>query len=268
MASEEMVAVAEDTAVLAEDLVRAAATMRFKLIATALVAGTAGAVGGFFLCKKLLKENYEDIAAQETEEAKEFYKRLYAPKASPEKVSGVEIGPLETAPFRSEGLQEAVDAMEQYAPEPVERTTVQNIFTNQGDEADVIEDVWDIETELRMRTEDAPFIISEEEFLQGEKNYEQAPVTYWENDETLVDERDQMIPDKDEKVGDHNLAKFGHGSGDPNKLYVRNDVLEVDFEIARSFGSYAREVLGFEHSDDEPRSRRRRRPRFDDDERA
>jgi hypothetical protein len=265
MAAEEIVAVAEANAELAEDLVHAAATMRVKLVGTAVIAGLVGAVGGFYLCKKLLKTDYEETIAQEIEEAKEFYKRLYAPKASPEEVSGVKIGPLETAPFRSEGLEEAVDAMQEYAPEPVERTTVQNIFKNNGDEVDVIEDVWDMATELSLRTADVPYIISAEEYLQAEPGYEQAAVTFWENDETLVDERDQMIPDKDEKVGDHNLAKFGHGSMDPNKLYVRNEVLEVDFEIARSFGSYAREVLGFEHSDDEPRSRRRRRPRYDDE---
>ena len=48
-------------------------------------------------------------------------------------------------------------------------------------------------------------------------------------------------------------------------LFVRNEKIEVDFEISRAFGSYAKEVLGFEHSDDEPRSRRRRRPQWDDE---
>lgn len=252
---------------LGEEIVRAEMSVRTKLVLVAVLAGSAGAAAGFFGAKKLLKDGYADLASVEIEEAKHFYQKFYAPKPSPEEVSGVE---LQKSPA-PESLERAVGAMQDYAGgefgEQQQVTQVRNIFKNDGEIVDEDEEAWDMEKELRSRTEDAPYIINEEEFLQGEKNYEQISVTYFEEDETLVDSADSMIPDKDEKVGDHNLAKMGHGSNDPNKLYVRNDVLEVEFEIARSLGSYAKEVLGFEHSDHEPRSRRRRQ-RFDDDERS
>lgn len=258
--------------VVAEEIVRFGVSGRTKLIVAAAAATAVGFGVGFFTAKKLLTEGYADLATAEIEEAKEFYKNLYAPKAQPDVLSGAdlrEVTPSDAVDGVNQLMEPAVEAVRTYTGDFDEQqvTQVRNIFKNDGTEVDVIQDVWDIDTEMRMRTEDAPFIISHEEFLQGEKDYEQAAVTYYEEDETLVDERDQMIPDKDEKVGDHNLLRMGHGSDDPNKLYVRNDVIEVDFEIARSNGSYAREVLGFEHSDDAPRSRRGR-PRWDDDERA
>lgn len=89
-----------------------------------------------------------------------------------------------------------------------------------------------------------PYIISREEFEENENEYNQNTLTYYEADNTLVDERDQPIQPINTVVGDRNL-KFGHASGDMNIVYVRNENLEVDFEVCRSYGSFAEEVLGF-----------------------
>jgi len=239
-------------------------TMRQAVSLAACGGAVVGGLVGALTVKRLLREDYEERVTLEIMEAREFYKNLYAPKPTPEELSGVKTdtsgwaAPVVTEPTM---LAEAVDALQEYGNEEATKegvTVVTNIFNARDEELAVIQDVWDIETEMKHRTEDAPFIISEEEFNVGEKDYEQLAMTYYEEDEVLADDRDQMIPDKDEKVGDHNLAKFGHGSGDPNMLYVRNDVLDVDIAIALSNGSYSREVLGFTHSD-KPQSRRRRR---------
>jgi hypothetical protein len=37
---------------------------------------------------------------------------------------------------------------------------------------------------------------------------------------------------------------FGHGSGDPNVVYIRNEKLQAEYEVLRDPGSYEIEVLG------------------------
>ena len=71
-----------------------------------------------------------------------------------------------------------------------------------------------------------------------------------------------MIPDADDAVGEMNLHRFGHGSGDNNVVYIRNDRLENDFIVLRSQGEYAKEVLGLRHS----HGGSRKTPRFRGDD--
>jgi hypothetical protein len=123
---------------------------------------------------------------------------------------------------------------------------------------------WDYAAELEKRGDD-PYVIHIDEFRQNEPEHSQTTVTYYEKDDVLLDEREQdLISDLDGVVGLNNLQLFGHGSGDPNVVYVRNDAIDSDFEICRNPGSYAEEVHGLKHSD-EP-GKRRRTPRGFDDE--
>jgi hypothetical protein len=103
----------------------------------------------------------------------------------------------------------------------------------------------------------APYVISWDEFASAVLEYDQDTLTYFEKDDILVDGRDDAVNDVDGTVGLANLERFGDQSKDNNIVYVRNDKLGLDFEIVRSKGSYAKEVLGFiEHS--EPRGRPRK----------
>lgn len=88
-----------------------------------------------------------------------------------------------------------------------------------------------------------PYVISVTEFTDNETQYGQNSISYYQGDDVLADERDQPIPDIEYIVGRKNL-RFGDGSGDPNIVFVRNDELEVDFEVCQSLGTYAEEVLG------------------------
>ena len=49
-----------------------------------------------------------------------------------------------------------------------------------------------------------------------------------------------------------NLKKFGVGTKSKHLVHIRNPITEIDYEVAKSDGKYAREVLGF---DDEPELR-------------
>lgn len=142
-------------------------------------------------------------------------------------------------------------------PEPVTR----NIFKDNPPP----EDNWDWHRERTQRSPLKPYVIHREERDENEA-YDIVTYTYYEADDVVCNERDEVIPEDDREriMGETNVEKFGHGSGDASIVYIRNDQLEMDVELVRSPNSYAEEVHGFEpkikHSD-----RRRERTYFDDE---
>ena len=239
---------------------------------TALGGAAAATTVSMTILKKKLRLKYEQIAQQEIADAKEFYSAV-THKPDLEDVA------RERLP-KNEKLDAAAVAIKGYgghdltsdprtavkAANPnVDETVSHNIFVD-GAPVDVDPSDFDYEAEIATRSETAPYIISKDEWAQNEKEYDQVELTYFAGDDTLADEK-AIIPDSDEAVGDLNLHRFGHGSGDNNILYVRNDRLENDFVIVKSEGEYAKEVLGLRHSDDYGRhagSRKERRYRGDD----
>ena len=231
-------------------------TKRQQLIilgVTVAVSSIAGAVSGYFVAKKRLETKYAEISKQEIAEAKTFYSVLHKPD-SPEAAAAALIP--------EENLKQAAEALKSYQgtdeedPKKVEDAeTAINIFSQPDDE-------FDYDEEVKKRTPERPYIITQEEYFLAEGGHEQVTITYYEGDDVLADERDQPVPEPDRVVGEDNLTRFGHGSKDKNIVYVRNERLGAEYEVVRSGGSFSREVLGFvEHSD----GRRRRSHRRGDD---
>jgi hypothetical protein len=104
---------------------------------------------------------------------------------------------------------------------------------------------WDQEKENadRERYQGRPYVISVEEFQANELDLPQQTVTFYEGDRVLVDYEDVPIYNYPNVVGE---LLFGHGSGDPNIVYVRNPRGKVEYEVLRDHGHYASEVLGHE----------------------
>lgn len=121
-----------------------------------------------------------------------------------------------------------------------------NRKNNIWDDAKPHEDVdFDYTEEVRARTEDAPYIISKEEFLENVPDFTQFGLTYFAEDKIMIDEDDDIVVDPDAWVGMHNL-RFGHRSEDNRIVYIRNPVFNHDFQVALSDGSYRAEVAGFD----------------------
>lgn len=222
--------------------------------ASAVLGLTVGAVSGYLVARKLLEMKYEKLAEREIAEAKEFYQVLY-------KKDGFET-PEEAA--KTLGLEEVIDDGSDTAKKLIEdrKRIVKaaeslrtyrgimdggeddgkknvNIFTTSDQELPS-------EDDLRDRTEEAPYVITKDEFLTNETQYTQVCLTYYEGDEVLADDQDQIVPDLDSLVGENNVpVRFGYRSKDPNIVYVRNDSLDIEFEILRSTGKYSEEVAGF-----------------------
>jgi hypothetical protein len=246
---------------------------------TLIGVAAASAYAGYKFAQKKLETKYDQHAEEQIAAAKEYYSR-YAkadayetPEKAVEALIPVEERQIEEPDPEAEAklAAEAVEAVQKYAGgaqpvaydkvierdlssmrveqdgtvrmEQVQGTVevVTNVFTD----ADLSK--WDYESEMAKRSHDQPYIITEEEYLQNDPEHDQVSITYYAGDDTLADVQDIVIEDHD-RIGVDNLVRFGHGNKNPHLLYVRNEVLELDFEITRSSGEYADEVLDLKHS--------------------
>lgn len=216
-----------------------------------------GCAGMYFVCNKQLKLKYNKIADAEIEEMKAHYRKR--------EVELLEMQE-EIARQPKPDLDSMVEKLGYKAPEVDAEEEAEEVDAEPVDSAWDHRDVWDYDREMRARSREIPFVLHKDEFDQ-EEVAQQITVTYFEGDDVLVDEKDEVITKKDETVGMDNLNQFGHGSGDPNVVYVRNAHLGVDYEILRHKGHYAKEILGLEEESLEHSDMPRRRMRFDDDRR-
>jgi len=255
-----------------------------------VVAGAGLGVVAYKIAKKRLQKEYEEKLDQDLAEMREFYIRqakagkYSTPRSAAEAMlTNDAVETLEK--YRAEQKARAEKAEEK--PEPVgprkieyskivtneqakdemrdnvvqlEETAERNIFV---DGRPLVSDDWDAEAEEASRNRAFPYIISQEEFFENTFEHSQNTLTYYEGDEVLADEKDEMIHDPDMIIGEGNI-RFGYGSREANNVYIRNEKMEADFEVVRSTGKYAEEVLGIRHSDE--RATRLRKARWGDDE--
>jgi hypothetical protein len=105
---------------------------------------------------------------------------------------------------------------------------------------------WNYETELPQRSKNHPYVIHQDEFNEKNNEYTQLTWTYYAADNILLDEHDEVVVRPELTVGEMNLKRFGHGSDDENVVFVRNDRIEIEWEICRTLKSYEVEVLGMD----------------------
>lgn len=124
-----------------------------------------------------------------------------------------------------------------------ETPVVRNVFH----ETESIDFEWNYHEERKTRSPDIPYVIHYDE--TQELDYQSQTLTWYEKDDVLCNERDEIIDrdDRDNIIGDGNLERFGHGSNDPVVVYIRNDRLEMMYEVVKSPNAFAEEVHGFSH---------------------
>ena len=128
------------------------------------------------------------------------------------------------------------DAEAAIAP-PIEETVIaQSVFAGSDDE-------WDYQKELASRSSERPYIIHKDEFYSEESGYTQTTLTYYSGDDIMADENDSPVYNYQTVTGP---LHFGHGSQDPNVVYVRNDKRMAEYEILFDHGMFVVEVMGME----------------------
>lgn len=285
--AEDIKELVEDTAELVEGRISWVSSNPKALVAIASLTGVAvGVVLGFQIASKRVSKKWQEEADRQIEDVKNHY------AAVQDKPSLADLASAYSDEEVEADLREAVDILEKqdyvsYDKVPVtteapasviedititqaiveaasaDRDVIRNIF-----ESDNPETYFDFEEELKRREEkpDQPFVITKEEFDNNETDYEQSALTYYDGDDVLCDPNDKPVDDIEMVMGHANVTRFGHGSGDPNVVYIRNNHLTLDFEVTFSEGKFAREVLGFEDGELQHSHRRPQRRFRDSDE--
>jgi hypothetical protein len=107
-------------------------------------------------------------------------------------------------------------------------------------------DDWDYEAEKNIRSDKEIYVIHRDEYVNDEMGYHQSTIEYYTEDGVMTDALQHPIYNYTDFVGHEALDQFGHGSGDNDVVYVRNEREKAEFEVLRNSGSYEREVLGME----------------------
>lgn len=257
--------------------------VQFYLLGMA-VGGVAGAAIAFKIAYVKAETKYSKIADEEIQEMRQHYrektraaeseaakrplKEIIEEQGYSSPKAKTESPPMAVQPPAAVRVQDE-DEDEEEPPEEPKPPEVRNLFRERQDAQDNwVEPDWDYHEELRRRSPDTPYVIHYDE--RHEMEYQSVTLTYYEVDDVLCNERDEIIdPDgRDDMIGEETLQRFGHGSKDANIVFVRNDKLELMFEICKSPNSFAEEVHGLRHDEmffsNVERMRKRERDEQDD----
>jgi hypothetical protein len=115
-------------------------------------------------------------------------------------------------------------------------------------EVDATVNGWNYQDEFANRRAGKPYVIHEDEFTNDNlPQHSVTTYTYYQVDGVLADEDGSRLTDVQETVGNA-LNRFGHGTSDPNVVFVRNDALQLQIEITRLPNeSYEQRVEGLQH---------------------
>ncbi len=220
--------------------------VRHALIISAIVVPSlAAGVGiGWFLTKRVLENDYERRLDEELEASRRHYVTISAE----EKPSLDEViakrEPVAAAALKAYGGNPA--GAQKYLDIKPKAEVDEAVEEEQG--GIVIRTVFTGETTTTVDMDgvdlDEPHIISKDDFFTNASELEQHTLTWYEEDRILAD-NDEAVEDPEKYVGEETIFEmFGHGSGDPNVVYIRSPKMHTEYEILRSTGSYAKEVQG------------------------
>lgn len=272
--------VVEDVAEATTEILRDAPGRDWGLAGAAFLIG-AGIGGGlaYLLAAKRLKTKYETIANDEIAEVKAHYqakgRALEADLGKGDLTTLVaEKGyisnaPSERPPMAVQPPASVVVAEDEAAGEPPDDSDMaendvegaqglkkpsgvpehRNIFRDREKERERwVPEEWNVHEERRRRDPMRPYVIHRDERYEME-DYQTVSITYYAGDDVVCNDNDEIMdPDERDRVlGEKNLDRFGHGSGEPDIVYIRNDSLEIVYEVVKSPNAYAEEVHGFQH---------------------
>lgn len=216
--------------------------------ATAAVSLVTGAGTMYLIANARLKAKYEAIADEAIAETREHYRLLrkdgqtltIAGREDDEQLEDArEVGRQILSQLGYAPTEELPDGLEDTEPE------THNVFDNPEETP----------LDLESRSEDAPYIISIEEFMtehdeDSDVPHEKITLVYFDKDDAIMDESEALVMDRN-VFGEEHLSLFGQHSNNPDIVYVRNESNYTDFEIVRRHESFAKVVMGYDGDDED-----------------
>jgi len=215
------------------------------LLAVGAAAFSGGVALGHFLAQKKVQEEIDAelnrIWHRDLEE-----KRKLSVQEVIEEVNPAIFKPVAATEEEIRTIKEAQLISLSIDPEPGPGgghiTSVKRIFD------DVIPG-WNWDAELNAREGQPIYIVTHSEFHGDELDgYTSGTLTYYQGDDMLTDELGVPIVPYRKFVG--TCLNFGHGSGDPEIVYIRNETEKMEWEVILDTGRYEEEVLGLTVEDD------------------
>lgn len=190
-----------------------------KDILSKLLIFAAGAGIGSAVTWKIVKAKYEQIAQEEIDNVKEYYRKKNGETEATDESESVKAGDM-----LAKGI---VDGIEK--PSKVDVASYNAIIQSEGysDVTESGEEVADT---------DGPYIIDADEF--GDSYEHDTDSLVYFADGVLATETDDVIDDVERIIGTKNLTKLD----DDDVIFVRNDVTKCDYEVTREERTFAEAV--------------------------
>lgn len=224
---------------------------RVKVHGPSFVLGTAagvvlGGLAGWSLCSRYISVRFHKELDAELESIKSHYQRKAA--ASDLAMSGGDSGERSSSvgdgpdTIYVDSVQVTIDEHPGHEEERLgsDSPITPADISDAADPANQVDTVFPLDRDITK-----PYPISLLEFSNVEPGREQITLTYYAGDGILADDKDQPVRDVMKLVGKLGALGFGGVSGDPHIRLVRNEKMDVDFEITLNAGSYADAVLNY-----------------------
>lgn len=249
----------------------------FILAGVAIAAASIGSFIGYRVAERRLSTKFDKLMEEEIEKTKDHYaaftktEAFATPEQAAEKLLGEEVSEKEEIPEHVQRLLDKYNGEAMAVSETTETVVVQTKALTSNHDDDEVEVVhrnifvdgkalqdkdFDFDEEVRNRSDEKPYIITEDEYMENDSEYPQRAYTYYAGDRVLCDEEDRSVDDVDRQVGLENLGRFGHGARASHIVFIRNDRLGVEFEIDRSPNKFSVEVLGLDDTSAPTRPRK------------
>lgn len=207
-------------------------------VVSAVVGGVTGAAITYTACRNEIRRLDRIIEHEKRARFRAEHRVVIEESENTDKGYGYDEPYDEEEIVRTFTLPEPEDEEE---PERTVEVVRRNVFAEAG-----ADDNWDYGVEVKQRDSSEPYVLHKDEFYaeeMSEHGFRQFTYTYFDGDDILADEDDKPIYNHHNVVGD---LKFGHGSGDPKVVYIRNEKRKEEYEVVKDPGLYSKEILGLE----------------------
>lgn len=217
------------------------------IVGTAVASAAAGGAGGYFLAKKRVTDTlnrlYNDQMEEEISRMRKHLAVIPKEKINPEAFVQETYGTsfateTESLARIADGLAQSLGYTEKLDEDVEHADEDEEWIIVAAREQALLEDV----QAPNVPEFDAPYVISRDVFAENEYDNTQVSWTFFNKDNALVDEDGDEVDAVEDFVGNDNLGCFGTGgSMDKNVVFVRNNRLQMDFEIIRHRGAHSEE---------------------------
>lgn len=212
-----------------------------KMAGVATLSAGVGLVVGYKIAERQLGARFEERLEAETADMKEFYTNVKQRYNTPEEAAAALIPQTEEV---AEDPRVKTQRIQYNKIVKQEKYDGLNEFSEAGESCEIEETVVTQNVFEQARDLNQPYIISQEEFIENERGFEQATLTWYSRGGVLADVRDEPIGNVGEVIGNDFSTRFGDGSSDEHTVHVRNEKLRMEFEVVKSDRSYEEDVLG------------------------